>query len=285
MPVIGRGSPEALRINAAVSAWRQGDVALKERWFLHAAMPRVPLTAEADTGGDDELAAITSEVPGLVVVSQACDIARECGERPFVEVSPLVEIEDPGAMAQIRRLMRPRYLLVPTLESRALVADLDRTMTVEKGVVAGWERTEGCLTDQQRTDFANGLARKRSRAALPDDFVRLLDKLKKRIKDRVGKDSDEGKALRAIEIRAAGRPDWDSKAIDLSLLFIVHEDGCDVDPGSRDVIVQKLVDEWAGLVKVGGRFRSVAAVATTMDRMSAADYMGSDLLDLDYLSP
>ena len=64
MPAIGKGSPDALQINAALSAWQQGDVALKEPWFLHAAMPTRPLTIEADTGQNEEVAAITSEVVG-----------------------------------------------------------------------------------------------------------------------------------------------------------------------------------------------------------------------------
>jgi hypothetical protein len=283
--VVSANSPEAQQIDRALSAWRQGDVALQERWFVHAAAPGLPLTDEANTGAEAETESITSEVDGLVMVTQTCDIARKCTDRPYVEVSPLVEIKDEGTFAEIRRSMRPNYLLVPSLESRRLVGHLDRTMTVEKAVVASWARTDGCHTDQQRLDFASGLARKRSRTAFPDDFNRLLNKLKKRIKECVGNDSDEGMVLRALEIRVAARPDWDASPVDILFLFVLHEDECELNPSQRDPTLQNCIDELMALVKIGGRFGGKSALPTTMARMSAADYTSSALLDLDHLSP
>lgn len=44
-------------------------------------------------------------------------------------------------------------------------------MTVEKAVVAQWERKEGCLNDQEIRDLGIALTRKRARFAFPDDFI------------------------------------------------------------------------------------------------------------------
>ena len=72
---------------------------------------------------------------------------------------------------EIRRLKRPAFAYVPITAGDHLVADLDRTMTIEKALVAGWARTPGWETDDELRDFASALARKRSRFAFPDDFV------------------------------------------------------------------------------------------------------------------
>lgn len=73
------------RIDAALREWRQGDLALGESWFVHVANGAEPLTAltalAAEAEGADGPSALTSEVPGLVVVTQTCDIVM----RSFVK--------------------------------------------------------------------------------------------------------------------------------------------------------------------------------------------------------
>lgn len=94
-------------------------------------------------------------VAGLVV-TQTCDVVRKSRDRPFVEVSPLVELAPDDFDLAARR---PRYGVVPALADKRLVADLDRTMTVEKSVVADWCRVPGCRTDAETRAFASALAR------------------------------------------------------------------------------------------------------------------------------
>ena len=60
---------------------------------------------------------------------------RNCEGREYAEVSPLVQIE-PDWIQDIQKGRRPRYAYLPGLADRNLVVDLDRTMTVEKAVVA-----------------------------------------------------------------------------------------------------------------------------------------------------
>ena len=56
-------------------------------------------------------------------------------------------------------MLRAPY--VPATVGKRLVAELDRTMTVEKAIVAGWTRIPGWETGDDLRDFARSLARKR----------------------------------------------------------------------------------------------------------------------------
>jgi hypothetical protein len=123
---------------------------------------------------------VLSSVKGLVVVSQSCDIVKKCTASEYVEVSPLVEIAEEAQLYAIRKGRQLRYAYLPGLADRKLAVDLDRTMTVEKAVVAGWNRIPGCTTDVERRDFADALARKRQRFAFPDSFNAGLSKFRAR---------------------------------------------------------------------------------------------------------
>ena len=90
MATLSPDSDEARRIDAALQDWRQGDLALEESWFVHVGDPGAPLTDAAAEAADGDLQALTSEVRGLIVVTQTCDIVRACVDRPYVEVAPLV---------------------------------------------------------------------------------------------------------------------------------------------------------------------------------------------------
>jgi len=81
----------------------------------------------------------------------------------------------------VQRGRQPRFVYVPALAAQRLVGDLDRVMTVEKAMLRGWSRTVGCVTDEERRDFAQAVARKRRRFAFPDDFNRLAAPLQKRL--------------------------------------------------------------------------------------------------------
>jgi hypothetical protein len=227
-------SPEAERIDAALAEWRQGDLALGEQWFTHIAEPAFALTPESARADDGwcrywrrwrrgRMPAITSEVGGLVLVTQTCDVVRSCVERPFVEAAPLVEVSE-DVLREIERGRRPAYAAIPVVSDQRLVADIDRVMTVEKSVVAIWERTPGYTTDEEVRTFARALARKRARFAFPDDFTRLARKLQDRLHRKHDKDSEEGRALRALrEIRVRAAPSWDADQVKIIFWFIRTE--------------------------------------------------------------
>ena len=272
--------PQITLIDKALAEWRQGDCALGEHRFVHRIDPSVPVTdAGRDASKeDDDLA--EQEVPGFAVVTQTCDVVRSCAERPFVEICPLVEVDD-DRLREIQRSRRPTYAFVPLLSASKLVADLDRVMTVEKPLVAKWKRNPGWTTDAEARAFALALSRKRVRFAFPDDFTTLATKLHNRLADKHGKDTDEGRGLRALrEIRVHASPSWDAPQIDIFFWFVRYES--DVDFEGKNWA--DLLKEWLKLVQTTGRFKSIEGQVLTLQDMNAGEYVDSDPLDLDYLS-
>jgi hypothetical protein len=274
---VNEATPET--IDARLLRWRQGDFVLAEHWFVFRTSRSSPQTDAGRVAAEAESDLAEVSVRGFVLVTQTCDIVRGCCDRPFVEVSPLVEVSKDDLQA-IERGRRPQYAYVPGVAEKRLVADLDRTMTVEKAVVAEWERRHGCTSDDQARWFSEALARKRQRAAFPDDFVAFVGKLQRRLVDKHGKESDEGAALRALrEIRVLATPDWSTTPCSLVLYFIRDESASDFAGTSWAVHLEK----WMKLVPKEGRFSADGQV-TTLARMNASDYVHSDRLDLDHLS-
>lgn len=267
-------------IDAALKAWRQGDCVLGEHWFVHRLEKSFAVTdvgrVAAEAGSD----LAEQDVLGLVVVTQTCDIVRSCAERPFLEVCPLVEVEE-DFLAEIQRGRRPAYAFVPLLSSHKLVAHLDRVMTVEKPVIAMKTRVPGWISDSDARAFAFALARKRVRFAFPDDFVELARKLQKRMVDKHEKSTLEGRGLRALrEIRVHASPSWEADQVDVFFWFIRNEKDVDLEGKNW----AELLKEWLKLVPCADRFKSVEGEVVTLQRMSAEEYVDSDPLDLDYLS-
>jgi hypothetical protein len=269
-------------IDAALSKWSQGDCTIGDHWFVTRFAPQRPLTPSSqEVAATDADADLTeSAVSGFVVVTQTCDLVRSCADRAFLEISPLVEV-DAERLAEIKRLKRPNYAYIAGVADRFLVADLDRVMTVEKAVVAAWERIPGCQSDADIRSLAEALARKRSRFAFPDDFNWFAHKLQKRMQDKHEKTSPEGEALRALrEIRVSASPAWDADAVELIFWFI----RADTDDRFQDKEWHEWLDSWLKLLPTSGRVSSVDGSVVTLDDMTAKEYVNSDRLDLDRLS-
>ena len=280
MPPLAPASDEAKRIDAALNEWRQGDLALGEHWFVHVGDPAEPLTDAAAQSAEGGLQALTSEVEGLVVVTQTCDVVRSCTARPYVEVAPLVRVEADDLLA-IQRGRRPTHATLPVLAASGLVADLDRVMTVEKSIVATWARTPGYTDDADGRMFAQALARKRVRFAFPDDFTQLSKKLQGRLADKHEKNTDEGRGLRALrEIRVHASPAWEGAAVTVFFWFVRFDPEITFEGKSW----ADLLKEWLKLVPPSGRFTAIDGLIVTLDDMTGADYVASDPLDLDHLS-
>ena len=279
MPQLDKDSEEIKRIDNALSEWRQGDVALGEHWFTHIADPSRALTTESGQA-EGGLQAITSEVEGLIVITQSCDIVRSSTKRPFLEVSPLVKVA-PLSLKQIEKGLRPAYAFVPATADADLVADLDRVMTVEKAVVGTWKRTQGCKTDAEVRNFAQALARKRARFAFPDEFTQFVSGLQSRLREKYDKFTEEGNALRALsEIRVRAAPSWDATDVELFFWFIRDE----TDPSLQRNFWIPLLESWLKLIPAKGRFTRVDGAVTFLEDLTAKDYVESEPLDLDYLS-
>lgn len=267
-------------VDAALKKWCQGDFVLGEQGFVYRIDPQRPLTEASLDAGAEGSDLVEIEVRGFVVVTQTCDIVRSCSSRPFVEVVPLVEVDE-QYLYEIQRGRRPQYAFIPGVAEHRLVADLDRVMTVEKAVVAGWERQPGCQSDREVRALGQALARKRVRFAFPDDFTEWAGKLQGRFREKHDKSSSEGEALRSLrEIRVRAAPSWNDSEIQLMFWFIRHEEQVQFQGTGWD----KLLQQWLKLIPVSGRFQSVEGQVVTLEDITAKDYVESDPLDLDHLS-
>jgi hypothetical protein len=267
------------QVDAALKDWRQGDCVLGEQWFVYRFDPQQPLT-ESSKAVDDDIDLAESEAMGLAVVTQTCDIVRSCILRPFLEVVPLVVVDE-TRLSEIKRGRRPQYAFIPGIAEKCLVADLDRVMTLEKAIVAKWSRIYGCSNDEEIRDLGQALARKRVRFAFPDDFTKLVQKLQSRLQEKHPKLSNEGEALRALrEIRVRATPSWNVPEIELMFWFIRNKN----EPTFKDMGWHEMLKKWLELVPKSGRFQSIEGQVGTLEDLSAQDYVESDPLDLDHLS-
>jgi len=192
----------------------------------------------------------------------------------------LVEVTE-EIVQDVERRRRPRYALVPSLRAQRLVVDLDRSMTLEKPVLARSQRVQGCRTDEERRRFAEALARHRKRFAFPDDFAGMVSKLAKRIQEKHDRESDEGRALRALEeIRVRAAPSWDAPHVEVTFWFIRKPE----DATFETKTWPELKDLWMTHVKSSGRFDRIQGFVATLDDLTGRDYVESDPLDLDHVS-
>lgn len=280
---------EIERIESALREWRQGDATLDAGTFIvHLADKRAPLTMAArDAVGEVPVAYnvfdVFSSVEGLAVVSQSCDIVKKCTVCEYVEVSPLVEIEDDAQLHAIRKGRQLRYAYLPGLADRRLVVDLERTMTVEKAVVARWNRVRGCITDAERVDFADALARKRQRFAFPDSFNAGLTKFRDHLKGKEGKASPEGALIAALDqIRVQPNPDWDGVNVTVLFWFLL-EPGAKIELDASRVII----NAWIRRIRLSAPFSLGNPAFNLVEQrdMTVEDYKQSYRLDYDELSP
>lgn len=267
-------------IDTALSEWCQGDCVLGEHWFVYRFNPQRPLTSDSADVAQEETDLAESEVKGFAVVTQTCDIVRTCNKRPFVEIVPLVEVDEPQ-LHEIQRSRQPQYAYIPGIAELNLVADLDRVMTVEKAVVAEWERKPGCLSDDSVRVLGQALTRKRARFAFPDDFTNFAKKLQNRLRDKHNKPTDEGEALRALrEIRVRAEPSWNSPEIRLIFWFIRDEEQSKF----QGIGWEQFLERWLQLIPESGRYQNVEGSVVALEDMTAKEYVESDPLDLDHLS-
>lgn len=297
--------PDKLEIiDKKIGAWRQGDIAFPEGFLfyyiadLSCALTQPSLSYARKFGAEkSRLAAVPLSSSGIVMLSQTCDVVRSCKERPLVEVGPLAPAEE--ILTSLRRRkpdsapnsldelineigagMRPAYAVLPAASKKRLVVDLDRSMTVEKTVVANWTRVDGWALDNDGRKFAQALARKRVRVAFPDDFNMAMRKLFSRIKKKHDKNSFEGQFLKELrEIRVQAFPSWSADEVELTFFFIVisHD-------SEKQMERDRQIGDWLSMIDQGGRFNVRDGNNQLLREMTADTYLSSDPLDFDHLS-
>ncbi|MBO0903813.1 hypothetical protein [Jiella sonneratiae] len=253
-------------IAAEMCKWRQGDA------FLGAIdLPFLDI-------GEDGLDAVLTSSEGAVILTQSCDIVRDYSKRPFLHVAALKPVTD-DELQRISAGREIRYLYVPGLRDRRLVADLDLTATIDKRIIVGQDRVPGCDTDRERRELAANIGRHRQRYAFPDEFNDALKPLRRWVDGGAGKNSDKGRFIDAIlEIRVS-TASWE--APDELEFIAILKDG--IPPDTRALWAR---DYLPGLEKKASSdwCRDCTFRLSTLKEMSAAEYLGMDRLDFDGLS-
>jgi hypothetical protein len=296
MLIVRRRSPNN-GIDARLNDWNQGDVVLGTAIpFVYVADYGKPITegarqaAVADRAeGDSDLGMVAIDVPGVVVVSQSCDLVRSCADQPFVKLAALQQI-DPDFLDDVKRGRRPRYAYIPAVAGRLLVANLDAVSTVEKSVIAAvdpQDRIRGCRTDAEVRELAFALSRNVERFAFPDDFTTAMRSIQARIlqkhgtvtRDKKGNPTNEGALLTALrEIRVACLPSW--SATDPTLTFYLIFNSQAEIPADGDEIAEALFKRF----KPTGTFKDFTFRLVALSELSAEAYVSSEPLDLEHLS-
>jgi len=269
-----------------MAEWRQGDIVFLDALpFYYLSDSTSPSSLESGVSAQTTDARVTefkiaaAKVVGWVILTQTCDVVRSCRSRPYIEVAPLVKVSE-EILDDARRFKRFNFAYIPAAAPLELAADLSRTMTVEKAVIAGLPRTPGWTKDKEIVEIADAFARKWRRFAFPDDFNVAVRDLLQHIKRRHDRQSRVGFHLRALaEIRVMASPSWDSDRVSLRLLFIISDE-----PADTDFDWPTFVGECNGMIDTSGRFTTREAVARKLDDLTAREYSLSQHLELDHLS-
>jgi len=278
---------EITLIDATMEKWRQGDFFLADDlFFIHLANLARPLTAEAmelaagraEATEPLEIEDVASVVIGYAVITQTCDIVRNCTTRSYVELCPLVQVSD-SVLKEIRLLRRPAFAFVPGSSPQGLVADLDRVITAEKAFLSDYEPTQGCSDDSERRTFTEALARHKTRAAFPDDFNICMGPVRDYLKKIHQSNDAEGRLIQSIgKIRVTASPNWGGEKIGIYLWLILLPQ---TESPTDDLSLY--IEKWIALFGQSDRY-SLEAVVCRLEDIKASDYVGSDRLDLDNLS-
>lgn len=273
-------------VDSRLKQWRQGDILIgADLPFVTFALRELPMTeASKETVAEDDRAEaiidIVSDELGYAITSQSCDLVRGCSDRPYVEIAPLVEV-DQATMQLVQRGRVERYVPHPLVADRGLVVDLDRVMVVEKPVLAALDpacRQAGLSNDDERRRFAATLARKRGRFAFPDDFVAAIRRIRDHIVSKHAKNSPLGGFLANVAEIRMFCPDWSAAEPQVTMLFLFDEEQ------QIPADAKKHAADLTGRFTPTGAFKHLAVQVAAFETMSAARYRASDLVELDFLS-
>ncbi|MCP5468850.1 MAG: hypothetical protein H7A32_06235 [Deltaproteobacteria bacterium] len=271
------------QVNQFVKTLQQGDCILGDCTFLFGLASCYPLKEGVEKNNQERIEYIEESVIGLCILTQTCDLVRTCQERRYIEFAPL-QIEEKDYLP-IKKFKRPSYVAIPVLESEKIIVNLEKTMTLEKPVLALWHNTKdfeikrGLKTESQITAFSWALARKRSRFAFPDEFVKVVKPFLKRINKKYDKKTDEGRLLAEIkEIRVRAEPSWTSGNSTLMFYFFVETKDFEMDGADQ-------IESWRELIDIkNSSYIDAHMFLVDYDDLSAREYKESVPLDLDALS-
>ena len=302
--------------NLDLDKWAQGDVLDLSEYF-HAS--KLLETSPGEAAGF-LLDVVRSNVHAMMITTQTCDVVRSRTDRPYVEVSPIVQSTDQDLIARAQDGKSIQFAATPWYQPGSLV-DLDRSMTLDKTVLTFFEKSSPSPNKNELKKLQAIIARRYSRFAFPDDFSESMSKFREKLASKHGRQSPEGQLLRSVsQVRVVADPNWDAEEYEVTFYFIVPrsvlpalprtlEESKELtdakvwtaarsrtsaeiaqrleqvsDSQARNHLWVALVEKWMEYIKTVGRLADVFAEVTTEDEFVMRDYWNSEALDFDYLS-
>lgn len=271
--------------------WQQGDTikvdGLPFMYMSDLRNPLMPATKEfldneGQSTSENPYAAIAFDVEGFVVISQTCDLIRDFADVPTVQLATIEKVS-PEKLANAKKRTIIRYLFLPALESKSLVANLDQIFTAEKALLLGVSsehRMPGVRTDGEAQVLSESIARKFNRFAFPEEFTEALDKFRDFVIGKHHKASDNGKVLQSIaEIRVASSKGWADKDSEIHFLFL-FENQSDI-TAKCEISIDDLMKRFV----VNESFPVIPAHrCATFEDITADAFRRSQILDLNFVS-
>lgn len=222
----------------------------------------------------------------LVIVSQTCDLLKEQAKEPFVEAIRAFWTDIPSIIREAGR-NSARYFLLQQRKigdsNQGLIADATFRVLIDKAALRQLEPVQCFNAEDERTPrkFSNWLGRRYSRLAVPDDYVRAIQRP---IVQGIEKLSDnspmQGILDRIEEIRFAVE-DAEDKPLKVSFIFLEDSSG-----GTG--IDSESIADFAGWI---AQRLSKTGLADLVDwqlldyeRISVADYFDTYQLPLDHFT-
>ena len=118
---------------------------VRQRTCPSSTPPSFPKSRQSAKADSVVLSSIISRMDQLVIISQTCDIMRDCRQLPFLSLAPVVKLTEPIA-GEARKGHRPRFIPIPGLGDECF-ANLDNVITAEKSVLLGLKPKRGLPDD------------------------------------------------------------------------------------------------------------------------------------------
>jgi hypothetical protein len=222
----------------------------------------------------------------LVIASQTCDLLKDQAKEPFVEAIRAFWTDAPSIIREAGR-NSARYFLLQQRKTehsnQGLIADATFRVLIDKAALGQLEPEQCFNAEDEKTPrkFSNWLGRRYSRPAVPDDYVRAIQKP---IVQGIEKLSDsnplQGILDRLEEIRFAVENSEDKP---LKANFIFLEDSS----GGTEIDSESMAS-FAGWIAQRLSKTGLAELADwrllNYEQISVADYFDTHQLPLDYFT-
>ena len=273
-------------VREAAAIFNQGDLVQRPPFFyagvpsLAVWAPTALLVDEVPSGDDVVIDLDPADRPPFgIVTSQGCDVA-DVSRKPWIQIAPVYEVAattmEDARVADLRRHAVPHLMLLdpPTIDG-LLVADLRLEMPIEKSWLAGRRPIAGFADDGGRRLFAQRLAGRLERPALPDAVHDTVVRPLRRWLDRAGTQLRNALAQACVEFRLTIREGSNGEN-ECRLLVIARREQI------PELVMEGLERWWSNL----GSAPNVIVLANrycTSDDVVMREYLASVLLDDRFL--